>query len=357
MIDKRVFVSGLIFLFLSVGVWMTLVAEPKPTTADVDKYFQTQDARLTYSFTVRALIEAQSLHRPIAPAMAFVFKEGPTLAVDMFEGGPAAIGADVGEEVLFSTVKSYLDHPESVCMNMANSLYDQGLKEYRANYAVYKKYKSGQPLTETDKQGYLDRRGATDKLLLGKDLFADVMKEKYQGTEWEQTKDKLLGKLAETQKMSKTLDRAMVVKELTNIVTEAKSGLKEYSPYQKHLERVKEMENQSLNNPDSGSSGAPAPGPWAQVAGGGNHTLARKTDNTLWAWGYNNFGQLSDGTTVAKSAPVQIAGTTWAQVACGYFHTLARKTDNTLWAWGRNNYGQLGDGTTVAKSTPTQVGQ
>ncbi|MEK6804073.1 MAG: hypothetical protein AABZ34_15620 [Nitrospirota bacterium] len=121
----------------------------------------------------------------------------------------------------------------------------------------------------------------------------------------------------------------------------------------------------------SGSSGAPAPATWAQFAGGYAHTLARKTDNsaqppvgTLWAWGRNNYGQLGDGTTVNKSAPVQIAGTTWAQVAGGYGHTLARKTDNsaqppvgTLWAWGRNDFGQLGDGTTVAKSTPTQVGQ
>ena len=36
-----------------------------------------------------------------------------------------------------------------------------------------------------------------------------------------------------------------------------------------------------------------------------------------------------------------------AQVSAGYYHTLAIKTDGSLWAWGRNYEGQLGDGTTV----------
>ena len=74
-----------------------------------------------------------------------------------------------------------------------------------------------------------------------------------------------------------------------------------------------------------------------------------KADGTLWAWGYNGYGQLGDGTTSQQNSPVQV-GTGFASVAAGDCHTLAVKTDGTLWAWGVNAYGQLGDGTTIQQT-------
>jgi alpha-tubulin suppressor-like RCC1 family protein len=79
-----------------------------------------------------------------------------------------------------------------------------------------------------------------------------------------------------------------------------------------------------------------------------------KTDGTLWAMGYNNYGQLGDGTTTNRSTPAQVA-TGVAQVAAGSSHTLFVKTDGTLEATGSNGSGQLGDGTTTNRSTPVQV--
>ena len=98
----------------------------------------------------------------------------------------------------------------------------------------------------------------------------------------------------------------------------------------------------------------------SQIAAGSYHTLAIKSDGTLWAWGYNYSGQLGDGTTSNKTTPVQIGtGTNWSQIAAGGYHTLAIKSDGTLWAWGYNSYGQLGDGASGGgnyKTTPVQIG-
>ncbi len=97
--------------------------------------------------------------------------------------------------------------------------------------------------------------------------------------------------------------------------------------------------------------------PWASVSAGTFHTLATKTDGTLWAWGDNSYGQLGDGTNLYKNVPIQIGiATNWASVSVGSSNTLATKADGTLWAWGHNSYGQLGDGTTVNKNAPTQIG-
>lgn len=101
-------------------------------------------------------------------------------------------------------------------------------------------------------------------------------------------------------------------------------------------------------------------GAWAgvaQVSAGYSHTVIVKCDGTLWAWGYNGYGQLGDGTVVSKNSPVQIGtDSDWRIVSAGYSHTVALKEDGSLWAWGRNDHGQLGDGTTVNKSSPLQVG-
>ena len=86
------------------------------------------------------------------------------------------------------------------------------------------------------------------------------------------------------------------------------------------------------------------------VAGGTNFSLALKSDGTVWAWGYNEYGQLGDGTTTRRPTPVQVSGLSSvvglsADVGSSYnSFALALKSDGTVWAWGSNRYGQLGDG-------------
>ncbi|MFA7150813.1 MAG: prepilin-type N-terminal cleavage/methylation domain-containing protein [Candidatus Paceibacterota bacterium] len=98
------------------------------------------------------------------------------------------------------------------------------------------------------------------------------------------------------------------------------------------------------------------------IAAGVYHTLALKSDGTVYSWGYNGIGQLGDGTTVNKHTPVQVKGvggegylTDIVAIAAGDYHSLALKSDGTVWAWGENVVGQLGDNTTTNRSTPVQV--
>jgi hypothetical protein len=57
----------------------------------------------------------------------------------------------------------------------------------------------------------------------------------------------------------------------------------------------------------------------------------------LFSWGFNGSGRLGQNTTTSLSSPVQIPGTIWSSISGGNSHSLATKTDGTLWSWGYNN--------------------
>lgn len=93
-----------------------------------------------------------------------------------------------------------------------------------------------------------------------------------------------------------------------------------------------------------------------QLAAGERHTCIRRSDNTIWCWGYNSSGDLGTGSgDEAVPAQVTAMGATGVEVAAGASHVCARKSDNTLWCWGDNWYGQLGDGTTSDQSAPVKT--
>ncbi|MFN8513450.1 MAG: choice-of-anchor D domain-containing protein [Thermomicrobiales bacterium] len=96
------------------------------------------------------------------------------------------------------------------------------------------------------------------------------------------------------------------------------------------------------------------------IAGGTYFTLALKSDGTVWAWGNDAGGQLGDGTINSPgqdATPGQVSGLSGiTAIAAGAYHSLALKSDGTVFSWGRDAEGQLGDGTIGPTSpTPTVV--
>lgn len=98
------------------------------------------------------------------------------------------------------------------------------------------------------------------------------------------------------------------------------------------------------------------------VAAGSLHSLALKSDGTVWSWGYNRYGQLGDGSTSDRFVPTQVKGPNGngyldnvIAIAAGTDHSLAIRSDGTVWSWGRNNRGQLGNGTLDDSAYPVMV--
>lgn len=97
----------------------------------------------------------------------------------------------------------------------------------------------------------------------------------------------------------------------------------------------------------------------AAISAGGYHSLALANDGTLWTWGLGNLGQLGNGSFVNSAVPVPVnaipGGRVPVKISAGSSHNLVLANDNSLWAWGQGNNGQLGNGAFVNSATPVAV--
>jgi alpha-tubulin suppressor-like RCC1 family protein len=96
-----------------------------------------------------------------------------------------------------------------------------------------------------------------------------------------------------------------------------------------------------------------------QVVAGRYHTMILAEDGTVFACGYNANGQLGLGDTAYRNTftavPALPDGKVAKQVVAGRYHTMILAEDGTVFACGYNFYGQLGLGDTTDRNTFTAV--
>ena len=94
-----------------------------------------------------------------------------------------------------------------------------------------------------------------------------------------------------------------------------------------------------------------------EIAAGSAHTCALTFERRLLCWGSNDHGQLGDGSTIERAVPIPISGnnTRFSSVTLGGAHTCGLTPRGEAFCWGRNAYGQLGDGSTVDRVAPVRV--
>jgi alpha-tubulin suppressor-like RCC1 family protein len=99
-----------------------------------------------------------------------------------------------------------------------------------------------------------------------------------------------------------------------------------------------------------------------RIAAGRSHSLAYCSDGTLAAWGDNASGELGDGSTVLRRAPVAVdtgrgalAGRSVTKIAAGTAVSFALCADGAVVAWGSNENGRLGNGTDLPETAPVLV--
>jgi alpha-tubulin suppressor-like RCC1 family protein len=102
---------------------------------------------------------------------------------------------------------------------------------------------------------------------------------------------------------------------------------------------------------------------WSKVSVGGSHSMAIRSDGTLWTWGDNTSGVLGQNDRVHRSSPVQVGTSSWTQISAGRGSTnpfagtsFAIRSDGALFAWGLNDLGQHGLNDSIPRSSPVQVG-
>ena len=94
----------------------------------------------------------------------------------------------------------------------------------------------------------------------------------------------------------------------------------------------------------------------SSIASGDYHGIAWTPEGAAWTWGRNNEGQLGDGTTTLRCAPIPVPGVSAVKtVGAGATHTFVTTQEGWVWGWGSNEEGQLGVGDYNSRLRPTQM--
>ena len=98
---------------------------------------------------------------------------------------------------------------------------------------------------------------------------------------------------------------------------------------------------------------------FVQISAGDEHTCGVTFSGRVYCWGYNQQGQVGNGSLIDTKFPAAVNGVlatlTASKVAAGYRHTCAL-AGGSAYCWGNNDAGQLGNGEVfVTRTSPVAV--
>lgn len=94
------------------------------------------------------------------------------------------------------------------------------------------------------------------------------------------------------------------------------------------------------------------------IVAGYGHTCAISSEASAYCWGASSYGAIGDGQTTIRFSPVQVSsmnlpvGVGLKAISVAYNSTCALGTDNQVYCWGQNTYGQLGNGSGAQSLVP-----
>ncbi len=99
----------------------------------------------------------------------------------------------------------------------------------------------------------------------------------------------------------------------------------------------------------------PLPAPFTSISAGLLHTCGLVGDGIAYCWGFNERGQLGDGSRSTRTTPARVLGTVnYEIISAGGQHTCGL-SGGKIFCWGLNLSGQLGDGTVKDRATPGAI--
>jgi len=98
---------------------------------------------------------------------------------------------------------------------------------------------------------------------------------------------------------------------------------------------------------------------FSSISSAGYGSCAVSTGAGGYCWGFNNTGQVGDGSEGggnSRPSPTAVSGgLAFSFISSGLFHTCGISTSNEAYCWGANTYGQLGTGDTNKSLVPKLI--
>jgi alpha-tubulin suppressor-like RCC1 family protein len=89
---------------------------------------------------------------------------------------------------------------------------------------------------------------------------------------------------------------------------------------------------------------------FTELVAGSSHFCGLATTGGVYCWGYNNLGQLGDGTTTNRFVPTaaNLGGMAVSDIFAGGNTTCALSNQGQLYCWGENYFGEFGNGSVAS---------